>query len=181
VKKFKFVLALVSVLSVGAVSAPVSAAAFNAGEFTIGGAVGLGYTAGSIPVSVNAEYGFNKNIGIGGLIGYYSYSSGYNLLGNDYSWKYTVIPVGVTAAWHFDIGNPNIDLAVGLYLGYHIHSFTYTINGVTSTLGSSAAATSGLGFGGYANARYYFNKHLAIKARAGYGFSIIDVGIDYRL
>lgn len=177
-KKFKLVLVLIGAVTLSAQFSPVSAAgrdSFNKGDFIIGPAVGtfFGVTGLTVPVSLNAEFGVSRNIGIGLFAGYIGYS--FAVLGTSYSWA--VIPVGVTGMYHFDLGNPKLDLGLGFAVGYNIFVASSTLSSITSYLGGA----SWLAWGVFGNIRYYLNKNIALKGRLGYGISIVEVGIDFRL
>jgi hypothetical protein len=163
--------------------------AFHKGAFYLGGALGLGSGLGylgGIALLANAEYGVTNNIGIGGSIGYWSYSEEqsytYPFVGSyKVTYKYSVIPVVASGAWHFHVGIPKLDLAAGVSLGYYIVSATSEVsNSAISSSSIAAGSGSGLAWGVFGLARYFLTDHLALRAKLGYGITVAEVGVDFR-
>ena len=73
------------------------------------------------------------------------------------------------AAWHFDLGIPELDLYGGLGIGIKM-------------LGLGDANTFGIDFGGVAGARWAFTKTMAAFLETGYtGLTYAKVGITFIL
>ena len=150
------------------------------GDFLFGPTLGLGSSAGGILIGVDAEYGIVDHVGLGLKVGYWSYSYGFF----SYNYNYTVIPIVFSGAYHFDIGNPKIDLGVGLGLGYYIYSVSYTDstgNSITNLTGLTGVTNSGIRFDIFGIFRYFVTPSIALRARLGYSYaSILEVGVDFK-
>ncbi|MDH5721078.1 MAG: hypothetical protein OEZ13_10780 [Spirochaetia bacterium] len=143
---------------------------FKEGDIYVGASVGPGFWGGAM-IAGNFEYAVSKFIGVGGLIGYLSYDE--KVWSTTYS--YTVIPVGVTVAYHFTfIKNKNLDVSAGVFTGY----YSYSVDS-TSTL--TGAAVSTFAVGAYGACRYYVAENIALKAKLGYGASFAEFGVDFKL
>ena len=169
--------------------------AFHKGAFYLGGALGLGSGLGylgGVAFIANAEYGVADNIGVGGSVGYWSYSSEsfsyayatstfpYSATGT-YKYTYSIIPIIATGAWHFRVGVPKLDLAAGVSLGYYIVSVSpEVLSGGGTTAGLPSASGSGVAWGVFGLARYFFTDHLAVRGKLGYGITVVEVGVDFR-
>jgi hypothetical protein len=181
-EKIRFVLALVAMI--GMAQTPISAAdkgAFNAGDFIIGVAGGIDLLAKplSYPFDLNVEYGITNNIGLG-LIGGYEECSGdmVNIaapagktLGYRAIFTSVNIPIGLQAFYHFDLGMPSLDLALGVVAGYSLYTATVEVNAFGSV--STATESEGNVFvGGKLNARFFLG-NIAIKLGAGYTYAML--------
>ncbi|MDH5718630.1 MAG: hypothetical protein OEZ22_13475 [Spirochaetia bacterium] len=134
---------------------------FNKGDFFIGANAGLGFGA---VFTGNAEYAVHENIGIGGIFGYSSF---------DLLWdKYKLMLVGVTGEYHIGIDNKDVDLSLGIMVGY----FKFI---EPKILGANSISTFARGV--YVSGRYYIADNVALKGKLGYSLSFIEVGIDFRL
>lgn len=155
--------------------------AFHKGAFYLGGALGLssGFgPLGGITFIGNAEYAVTNDIGIGGSIGYWGYSEEINSAGYTIKYKYSIIPIIVSGAYHFHLGNPKLDLAAGLSLGYYIASSSVETS--SSGLAYGSATASGIALGIFGLVRYFVADHVALRGKLGYGITFIEVGVDFR-
>ena len=124
-------------------------------------------------------------ITVGGMAGIktYHYSHG----SYHESWRYTLI--GARAAFHItgpdfasysDNIDPNkfknLDLYGGIILGYYALSYSNNNNNY-----DHGAYGSHLGFSLFVGGRYYFTNKLAAVAELGFGASIINIGVSYKL
>ena len=156
-----------------------SGAAFHKGAFFVGPSLGLGSGLGylgGIAILANAEYAVTDDIGIGGTIGFWSYSQEYSYIFGKYSYSYTVIPIVASGAYHFHLNNNKLDLALGLSLGYYIVSASSSGTG----FGASSATGSGIAFGIFGLVRYFVTDTIALRGKLGYGISVIELGVDFR-
>jgi len=145
------------------------------GRTYVGPSVGFSFL-GSVPnLGGNVEYALDQNIGVGGLIRYWSYSQ--DLILSKYS--YSNILIAGQANYHFRLGVDKLDPYVGIILGYDIQS-------VTLKSGTGKEGVSGSGFVAtpYGAVRYFFRDNMAFVARFGYGtfsYGALEVGLDFRL
>jgi hypothetical protein len=164
-------------------SAPGGSQPFHKGAFYLGGALGLGSGLGylgGVALIANAEYGVTNEIGIGGSIGYWSYTDELTSFGYTVKYKYSIIPVIASGAYHFHVGVPKLDLAAGVSLGYYIVNASTEISGGSTTLGIAAASASGIAWGVFGLARYFVTDHLALRGKLGYGITVVELGVDFK-
>jgi hypothetical protein len=86
-----------------------------------------------------------------------------------------VIPIGVTANYHFRLADSKIDPFVGLGLGYQI--VTCTVEG----LGSIGCGSNEVYFIGRAGVRYFLTPKLALYGDVGAGGATVNVGVMLKL
>jgi hypothetical protein len=165
--------------------------AFKQGNIAINAGIGLG-SFGSVygntvvpPISATVDYALpigKLPFSFGALVGFtsskYSYSAGSY---GTYSYDYSIIAIGARGAYHFNWDVKNLDTYFGLMLGYYIVSASYTGTGYYSSLSSSSAAASGIGWGTYVGARYFFTPNIGAFAELGYGFTYITGGVSIKI
>ena len=93
---------------------------------------------------------------------------------DDWSWKSSTIIIGARGALHYALVD-KLDTYTGLMLGYNIVSTKYT--GSTN----HGASGSGLSWAWYLGGRYYFNQSTAAFAELGYGVSVLNIGVAFKL
>jgi hypothetical protein len=166
-----------------AATTPTTAATggFTAGYTDIGPAIGLG-NIGSAGASIGGRFEHaikplpdlaNGTLGIQASFDYYSYSAAFF----GYSWRYTYMPIGVTANYHFRLDDPKFDPFLGLGLGYDIVSCRLT--GLAPL--TDCGYTSGLYFIGRVGGRYFFSPKMAVYADAGAGAATLNVGLMFKM
>lgn len=166
-------------------AAPTGGQTFQKGAFFLGGALGLGSGMGflgGVAFIGNAEYAVTNEIGIGGSIGYWSYTDELTVLGVTVKNKYSIIPIIASGAYHFQIGNPKLDLAAGVSLGYYVVNASSEISGGSTlgTTGIAAVSGSGIAWGVFGLARYFVTDHLALRGKLGYGITVVELGVDFK-
>lgn len=170
-KKNIFVAVLVLCLGF-AFSATAQAPMFKRGDKIAN--VGIGFSRYGNPIEVSMMWGITNNIfdvnglnfGLGGYLGLSFYNE--NWLGNSYS--QTIIEPGVRGQLNYTLVE-NLEVYGGLMLGCEIWSTGSGYKGDHST---------GLGIGGYAGLRYYFNHNWGIYLEGGFGISNGTIGISYK-
>jgi hypothetical protein len=150
---------------------------FQKGTSVLNLGIGLG---SHIPVEASYEYGIvdglidgeNGSIGLGGYVGWYSYSDSY--AGG--KWSYSDLVLGVRGAFHYQFVD-QLDTYAGLMLGYDIASAKWKGDGPAfGTAAASAAALSA-----FVGARYYFSPSIAAYGELGYGIAYLSVGVALKL
>lgn len=176
----KTVQILAFALAMAGVTEGVSANAFKKGAFYPGVAAGLSSGIGNSGVALilNGEYGVTDNIGIGGSVGYWSYSEDLSGAGYTAKYKYSIIPIVATGAWHFNIGSPKLDLGAGIAIGYYLVNSSYETN--VSGVSVAAASSSGVAIGAFGLIRYFVTESIALRGKAGYGVTLLEAGVDFR-
>ena len=145
---------------------------FVVGHTDVGPTIGLGGIGeAALAFGLRVERGFRDVPDLGdGVIGiqagldYYSYTV---TPGGDNKWTY--IPIGATANYHFNVENDRIDPFFGLGLGYSILSCDYPGSG------SYRCGNSAVYLIGRAGIRYFIER-MALYADVGAGAATIHAG-----
>jgi len=125
------------------------------------------------PLSASLDFGYNKDISIGGYLGFATTSYGY--IG--YEWDYTHIIIGARGAYHF-YNEDKIDAYGGLMLGYNIISVSEPDGwGGVGYSSESSHITYNLFLG----ARYNFNPKISAFAELGYGIAYLTLGVSFKI
>lgn len=159
----------------------ITAQEFKVGTNAINAGIGIGsslsvYSGASEGIGFGASY--ERGIwdlpgpGVVSLGAYFGYKT-FNYDGfysDDYKWTYTIF--GVRGAYHYTgLNVDNLDVYAGVMISYNNVSY----NG--SSLGSYS---NGVGASGYVGGRWYFTESIAAFVEAGYGVSILNIGISFR-
>ena len=174
---------LFTALLVLVLAASLFADPFNKGDKIAQVGIGYGFafytgSGGIPPISLGFQYGLEKKISIGGIIGYTSSTEKWGWHNDNWEWKYTYIIIGARGEYHFLEDSENIDAYAGLTLGYYIVSVTTPAG--YNDFGYSTGASSAL-FGAHVGARYYFSPKFAAFGELGYGVGYITVGVAFKL
>jgi outer membrane immunogenic protein len=138
--------------------------ALKTGSFQANG--GFGLSGWALPVYVGADYGFDKNISLGG----------------DLSFSFLNTVVSANANYHFveilqleDV----FDVYGGVNMGFFIRNQRLNPEAIPPYYNNSVPVNIGIQVGG----RYYFNKNFAVNLELGGGiaFSGGKIGISYLL
>ncbi len=184
-KKFNYLLTLLILLAYSSAWSQT----FEKGTKVASLGIGIGSSLGSfdyssqIPgISVMYEQGIAEAgnvgiIGVGGYVGYksFSFESNSGTFESKSNWNYTII--GIRGALHFTgINAENLDLYGGLMASYNLLNYSYEDNsgfntGNKGNFGNSAGLTLFVG------ARYYFSDNLGGFAELGYGVAYLNLGI----
>jgi opacity protein-like surface antigen len=136
---------------------------------------GSGYKS-SLPVNprISFEKSVSDDFSVGGSVAFSSSKYDYSSFGSSYSWKVNGYFIAARGSYHFPV-NKKVDPYIGGTAGYVIVT-------ISDSEGSSGAATSGFGYGGYAGIRYFPTGKLGINAELGYtSFSFMTVGLSIKL
>lgn len=147
---------------------------FRLGYTDVGATIGVGgIGAASVSFGMRFEHALrgvpdlaDGLIGIQAGFDYYAWSE------PGYKWSY--VPVGATANYHFKLENEKLDPFVGFGLGYSIVSCSY------SGLGD-LCSNSALYFIGRAGGRYFVNDKLSLYGDVGAGAATLNLGVMMRL
>lgn len=187
------VLCLIGLVAAGVSAAPATSP-YKSGSIVAQGGIGIGFPgqSGSMvvpPLIASVEYQLQVSpqlpLSFGGVAGYasskYTYSDTY---GDTWTWNYSDIIVGARVAYHFInlIKVPKLDTYAGMMVGYDIVSVKSSASGPYVSLGASPSYTvgaSGLLFGAYAGARYYFTPSIGVYGEVGYNLGFVNVGASF--
>lgn len=172
---YRFVRIATIVAALPSLTRPAAAQeGFRLGYTDVGATIGVGgIGSASVALGVRAERAFRSVPDLGdGLIGiqagidYYSWG--------EPGFKWTYVPVGATANYHFKLDNGKLDPFVGVGLGYSIVSCSYDGTG-------DLCANSSLYFIGRAGGRYFLNDKMALYGDVGAGAATLNVGFTMRV
>ena len=175
------VLTLVATLSFSNVNAQANFA--GKGQIDINAGVGLlrtiyGTHSTTVPpVSVSAEMGITDKISVGGYIGYTATKDYFWADDNDYA-NYSFTIIGARGSYHFNLID-KMDTYAGLMLGYAIASSKIVSD--NPYLDDFSAAASGMALSAYVGGRYNFSENLGAFAELGWGISVLNVGVTFKL
>jgi hypothetical protein len=148
----------------------------------LGVVLGVGNVGNSIAFGGRFESVFkrlpdlgNGSLGIGLSADFYHYSQRFG----QYRAKGSVVPVGATANYHFNI-NPrrHLDAFIGAGLGANFSNCTY--DGPKGNSGDGCD-DDGLYLIGRLGGRYFFNPKLALYGDVGAGAATLHLGLTARL
>lgn len=122
----------------------------------------------------------NGILGIQVAADYYSWSSNFAGSGFNYTSSIKYIPIGVTGNYHFKLDEPKIDPFVGLGLGYHIVTCSYS-SSVGSGFNGNCGYSNALYFIGRAGARYFFSPKMALYGDIGAGGATLNAGVMFKM
>lgn len=163
--------------------------------FGIGGSYGIGFTGSGVKQSPAIALHFDHGMGdlgpgiwgLGGFLGYKSYGYEYDNLwiNGKYtsSYKWTYVVVGARGTWHYNEWHENdkLDTYGGLMLAYRAASFKDETNYPNGVSSFNAGTYSGMSLTGLLGARYYFTDKIGAYLEAGFGVSVLQLGLAVKL
>jgi len=180
-------LILFSTLNAGVMDGPGNPHLSN-GDFIVGGKVALiGVYGANVGLILGGEYGlkegflsipnFPTSLGIGGSIGYSSFSKNYP---PDGPWSFTNFLITATGYYHVQlVKNQPIDTYALFNVGINITTDKY--DGSFSNVRDRTSGEGGLKFGTGVGARYYFTKKLSAVGEIGFGMGVFRLGLDFKI
>jgi len=158
---------------------------FETGVYYLGPRVWLGNLNGAVAIGGQIERGFTEpgrygpGIISGGVgIDWYSWSYDYNILGNAYSYDYTVVPVQIFGHYHFVIEkNRKLDPYAGL-------AFVYSHVSASSSgpgFGSYSASGSTSDIAGDVGVRYFMSPKFSVYGQLGFGYGTLGLGASWKI
>ena len=150
-------------------SSSAVSAQWETGKWFAGPHIGLSGVGSAISFGGAVEKGYNKNIGIGALVDYWSYG--------DFGADVTYFSLAALGSYHFPLTDTKLDPFLGLGLGYYVVS--WDDNGICDGAGIDCDANR-LFFAGQAGIRYFFKPTLAGVARVGTGAGYLSAGVEWK-
>jgi hypothetical protein len=156
----------------------------------IGGVIGIGGLGeADLAFGGRFERVFKSLPDLGdGLLGlqvgvdWYHWSAGYSYPGGSGSASATVIPIGVTANYHFKMQDKKFDPFFGAGLGYEIANADACVTYLgTEYCGGSGSYDSGIYFIARGGLRYFVNQSTALYAEIGAGAATLSLGATWRM
>ena len=161
----------------------------------IGGNYGVGFSGSGVSQTPAIALHFDHGMGdlgpgvwgLGGFVGYktYKYESDNLYFSGNYrtTYRWTYLVVGARGTWHYNEwhNNDKLDTYGGLMLAYRAATFKDETNYPQGTLAYSAGTYSGISFTGLVGVRYYFTDAVGAYLEAGYGVSLLQLGLAVKL
>lgn len=153
-------------------------AQFEKGDKLLNAGINLGgtYGGGGVGVGASFEGGVHDFISVGAQADFVTWNYGY--IG--YKWRYNFFTVAARGSYHYGkhfLKIDNLDLYAGPALGYRISSFSDP-DGWSGLYNDGYG--SGVFFGVFAGARYYFKPNMGVFAEVGYNASPLKAGIAFK-
>lgn len=160
----------------------------------IGGNYGIGFTGAGVSqtpaIALHFDHGMGElgpgTWGLGGFIGYKSYKYLYDNAWNSgryqSSYKWTYLVIGARGTWHYNEwhGLENLDTYGGLMLAYRASTFKDETVYPAGVQTFNAGSYSGVSLTGLIGARYYFANNFGAYLEAGFGVSVLQLGLSYK-
>ncbi len=154
---------------------------FNEGDLDVNVGLGLArtyysYTSTVVPpLSVSAEYGLSDKISVGGFLGFSTAKEDW--YGGEINYSFLII--GARGSYHLTVWD-KLDTYAGLMLGYNIVSASFD-DTFGDYLDDYSVAASGMALSAYIGGRYGFNEQLSGFVEIGYGISVLNLGVSFKL
>ncbi len=136
-------------------------------------AFGLQYDRGIV------ELGMGGVIGVGGFIGYKSIVNKFQLFGDTYKDKWSIVIIGARGTFHYDLFQvEKLDTYAGTMIAYHIVNKTedYPTQLFYTTTSHSSSVYASI----FAGAKYYLSPQVAAFGELGYGVSWLTLGVSLK-
>ena len=151
---------------------------YQKGDLLVNTGVGLGSSVyGTVSLNGSVEYFVNEDLSVGGAIGYSGYRRNYVF--ND-PLRINVFYFGPRGSYHFadalDIENEALDLYVGAFVGFGITTVSYR-----GERFSGYSDVNDFGYDIFGGVRYQFNPKVAAYGELGFGVSILQMGVSFKL
>ncbi|WP_254561431.1 hypothetical protein [Dyadobacter diqingensis] len=174
----KNILSTLIVIAVLGITSQSAFAQFEKGDKLLNAGINLGGTYGGGGVGVGASYeaGIHDFISVGGQADFTTWN--YGFVG--YKWKYNFFTIAARGSYHYGkhfLKMDNLDLYAGPAIGYRVSSFSDP-DGYSGLYDDGYG--SGVFFGVFAGARYYFKPKMGVFAEVGYNASPFKAGIAFK-
>lgn len=174
----KKILSLLFVATILSVSSQQAFAQYEKGDKLLNLGLNLGgtYGGGGAGVGASFEAGVHDFISVGAQADFVTWNYGYF----GYKWRYNFFTVAARGSYHFGkhfITMDKLDLYAGPALGFRAASYS-SPSGYSGLYDN--AYGSGVFFGAFAGARYYFKPNMGAFAEVGYNASPLKVGITFK-
>lgn len=138
------------------------------------------------PAFLSYERGVTDNIGVGASISYSTYGAkwiqDYGVQAYDYSYRWTTLAIMVRGAYHFNVSNDKFDPYAGVGLGFMKFGYKWTTEDPTfNEANNNVSLGTPFGYQIFAGARYMFSDKVGGYAEVGYGLSVANFGLTFRL
>lgn len=174
----KKILLMLFVASILSVTSEKAFAQYEKGDKLLNLGLNLGgtYGGGGAGVGASFEAGIHEYISVGAQADFVTWNYGYF----GYKWRYNFITIAARGSYHFGkhfITNEKLDLYAGPSVGFRAASYS-SPDGYSGLYDN--AYGSGIFFGAFAGAKYYFKPNMGAFAEVGYNASPVKVGIAFK-
>ncbi|MHA4737346.1 hypothetical protein [Dyadobacter sp. MSC1_007] len=174
-KKTLFMLVVAALFSAASQKA---FAQFEKGDKLLNAGIDLGgtYGGGGVGVGASFEGGVHDFISVGGQADFTTWDYGYV----GYKWRYNFFTIAARGSYHYGkhfLKMDNLDLYAGPALGYRASSFSDP-DGWSGSYNDGYG--SGVFFGVFAGARYYFKPNMGVFAEVGHNAAFLKAGIAFK-
>jgi len=135
------------------------------------------------PVFASYERGITDRFGVGVALSYSSYGgkwvdgSNYN-----YSYRWTTLSIMARGAYHFEMRNDKFDPYLGAGIGFLKYGSKWTYNAPSfNEANYNVSLGTPLGYQIFAGARYMFSDNVGGYVEVGYGLSVANFGLTFKL
>ena len=135
------------------------------------------------PVFASYERGITDRIGVGVALSYSSYGgkwldgSNYN-----YSYRWTTLSIMARGAYHFEMRNDKFDPYLGVGIGFLKYGYKWTSSDPSfNEANYNVSLGTPLGYQIFAGARYMFSDNVGGYVEVGYGLSVANFGLTFKL
>ena len=135
------------------------------------------------PVFASYERGITDRFGVGVALSYSSYGgkwvdgSNYN-----YSYRWTTLSIMARGAYHFEMRNDKFDPYLGAGIGFLKYGYKWTSNAPSfNEANYNVSLGTPLGYQIFAGARYMFSDNVGGYVEVGYGLSVANFGLTFKL
>jgi len=138
------------------------------------------------PAFISYERGVTDNIGVGASVSYSSYGGKWNQDGGSqtyaYSYRWSTLSILARGYYHFNVSSDKFDPYAGVGLGFlkYGYKWTSTDPGFDEASNSVSLGTP-FGYQIFAGARYMFSDKVGGYAEVGYGVSVMNFGLTFKL
>lgn len=133
---------------------------------------GLPLLSASLEVGVRDGIIEKGTIGVGGYLGYTTYSEDIT----NWGYNYKNIIIGARGAFHYPLAN-KLDTYTGIVMGFNISSSEEY--GADSEKNISATS-GGLVYSWFVGGRYYFTENIGLMAELGVGITYFNIGVAFK-
>jgi opacity protein-like surface antigen len=138
------------------------------------------------PAFLSYERGVTDNIGVGASISYSSYGASWiqksYLSSYNYSYRWTTLAIMARGAYHFNVRNDKFDPYAGIGLGFMKFGYKWTSSDPSfNEANNNVSLGTPFGYQIFAGARYMFSDKIGGYAEIGYGVSVMNFGLTFKL
>ncbi len=135
------------------------------------------------PAYVSFERAITDRFGLGLAVSYSSYGGKWLDASNyDYSYRWSTLSIMARGAYHFSVRNDKFDPYLGVGLGFLKYGYKWTSSDPSfNEANYNVSLGTPLGYQIFAGARYMFSDNVGGYVEVGYGLSVANLGLTFKL